>query len=148
MPHDASGLSWVHKQVYATKWRQAQEEGLPQPPLSAGFTYELCAGIIDKSKSLEAIAQEEVAPLFRTLKALGTITHGSAPIQWLRAGSPHSVVHCTIQVLEESGFDVPVEAVLPVASYVSSTGISGSKHVMFWVSVDESMRANGGGGLA
>ena len=47
-------------QVYATKWRLAKEEGLPQPPLSAGFTYELCAGIVDKNKSLEAIAQEEV----------------------------------------------------------------------------------------
>ena len=49
------------QQVYASRWRQATEDGRPQPPLSAGFTYELCAGIIDKSKSLEDIAREEVA---------------------------------------------------------------------------------------
>ena len=49
--------------MYASRWRQAAEDGLPQPPLSAGFTYELCAGIIDKSKSLEDIAREEVLSL-------------------------------------------------------------------------------------
>ena len=53
------------EQVYASRWRQAREDGLPQPPLSAGFTYELCAGIIDKSKSLEDIAREEVLLLLR-----------------------------------------------------------------------------------
>lgn len=48
-------------QVYASQWRDAVEAGKPQPPLSAGFTYELCAGIVDKSKSLEDIAREEVS---------------------------------------------------------------------------------------
>ena len=51
-------------------------------------------------------------------------------------------------MLEECGFDVPVSAVKPVTSYVSSTGISGSKHSMFFVQVDESMRVTGGGGEA
>ena len=30
------------------------------PPLSQAFTYELCAGLVDKEKSLEEIAHEEV----------------------------------------------------------------------------------------
>ena len=51
-------------------------------------------------------------------------------------------------MLEECGFDVPVTAVKPVTSYVSSTGISGSQHSMFFVEVEESMRATGGGGVA
>lgn len=52
-----------------------------------------------------------------------------------------------MQVLEECGFEVPSEAVKPVTSYVSSTGVAGSLHTMFFMEVDESMRANGGGGL-
>lgn len=47
--------------MYASQWRDATEAGRPQPPLSAGFTYELCAGIVDKDKSLEDIAREEVS---------------------------------------------------------------------------------------
>lgn len=40
----------------------AEAAGDPAPPLSVGFTYELCAGIIDKEKSLAHIAAEEVGP--------------------------------------------------------------------------------------
>lgn len=41
--------------------REAAAEGRPQPPLAAGFTYELCAGIIDKPHlDLKGIAHEEV----------------------------------------------------------------------------------------
>jgi hypothetical protein len=47
-------------QVYASRWMEAQAEGKPAPPLSTGFTYELTAGIIDKSKSHAEIAKEEV----------------------------------------------------------------------------------------
>jgi hypothetical protein len=42
---------------------------------------------------------------------------------------------------------VAVQAVQPVVSYQSSMGVSGSRHTMFVVHVDESMRVNGGGGL-
>lgn len=45
----------------------AQEEGQPEPPLSVGFTYELCAGIIDKKKSLQEIAAEEVCPFIQAV---------------------------------------------------------------------------------
>jgi len=47
---------------------EAKAEGKGPPPLSVGFTYELTAGIIDKSKSNPEIAKEEVclaAPAFR-----------------------------------------------------------------------------------
>ena len=39
---------------------EAKAEGQGPPPLSVGFTYELTAGIVDKSKSLAEIAKEEV----------------------------------------------------------------------------------------
>ncbi len=75
--HSSVGIILYHRQlhslllvrqfrpaVYASRWMEAEAEGRPQPPLSAGFTFELCAGIIDKTKSLEDIAREEVpAPL-------------------------------------------------------------------------------------
>ena len=47
-------------QVYASRWMEAHAEGKGPPPLSVGFTYELTAGIVDKSKSLAEIAKEEV----------------------------------------------------------------------------------------
>lgn len=50
----------VHLQAYASALKQTEDEGLPAPPLSVGFTYELCAGIVDKSKSLQQIAADEV----------------------------------------------------------------------------------------
>lgn len=49
-----------HLQAYASAMKQHEAEGLPAPPLTVGFTYELCAGIIDKNKSLQQIAAEEV----------------------------------------------------------------------------------------
>lgn len=71
--HSSVGIVLYHRQlhslllvrqfrpaVYASRWKEATAEGRPQPPLSAGFTFELCAGIIDKAKSLEDIAREEV----------------------------------------------------------------------------------------
>lgn len=54
--------------MYASRWMEAKAEGKGPPPLSVGFTYELTAGIIDKSKSNPEIAKEEVclaAPAFR-----------------------------------------------------------------------------------
>lgn len=48
-------------QVYISAVREAEAAGKPRPPLSAGFTYELCAGIIDKAHlDLKGIAHEEV----------------------------------------------------------------------------------------
>lgn len=48
--------------VYAGACRQATKEGRQRPPYSVGFTYELCAGILDKDElSLAEVAAEEVA---------------------------------------------------------------------------------------
>ena len=54
--------------------KQSTEEGQPAPPLSVGFTYELCAGIVDKKKSLQQIAAEEASccllPTFPSVSSL------------------------------------------------------------------------------
>ena len=44
--------------VYATLRRGAASDA--PPDLASGFTYELCAGILDKDKSLEEVACEEI----------------------------------------------------------------------------------------
>ena len=49
---------WILLQVYASLLR---EEGQP-PSLTRCFGHELCAGLIDKAKSLKEIASEEVWP--------------------------------------------------------------------------------------
>ena len=61
--------SWGIVQVYASRWLEAQAEGLGAPPLSVGFTYELTAGIIDKSKSNAEIAKEEVSSPAQLVRA-------------------------------------------------------------------------------
>ena len=59
-------------QVYASRWMEAQAQGQGPPPLSVGFTYELTAGIIDKTKSNEEIAKEEVGPAAQPVLAYTT----------------------------------------------------------------------------
>ena len=51
--------------MYASLCRDAAEGGEPAPPLWRAFTYELCAGLVDKAMTLPEIAAEEVgAPCF------------------------------------------------------------------------------------
>lgn len=52
-------------QVYASLCRDAAEGGEPAPPLWRAFTYELCAGLVDKAMTLPEIAAEEVGALPR-----------------------------------------------------------------------------------
>ena len=107
--------------VWAAALAEAQEEqagkgaeDVPPPPLEAGLTFELCAGILDKDgASLEQTAAEEVA--------------------------------------EECGFRVDPSDLRKIASYHSAIGISGARHTVFAVSVDDSNAlgkdgAAGGGG--
>ena len=54
-------------QVYASLCRDASEGGEPAPPLWRAFTYELCAGLVDKAMTLPEIAAEEVGALLRRL---------------------------------------------------------------------------------
>ncbi|BFF92607.1 uridine diphosphate glucose pyrophosphatase NUDT14-like [Drosophila madeirensis] len=78
-------------------------------PPSIGVTLELCAGIVDKSKSWVEIAREEV--------------------------------------LEECGYDVPVERIEEVMVYRSGVGSSGAKQAMYYCEVSDADKANSGGGV-
>eukprot|EP00878_Enallax_costatus_P006192 GHUV01006491.1.p1 GENE.GHUV01006491.1~~GHUV01006491.1.p1 ORF type:complete len:285 (+),score=46.58 GHUV01006491.1:220-1074(+) len=46
--------------VYAHRCREAEAAGQPMPDKREGFTIELCAGLIDKAKTLEQIVVEEI----------------------------------------------------------------------------------------
>ncbi len=74
-----------------------------------GYTYELCAGIIDKQVCDLQIAKEEI--------------------------------------LEECGYDIPLQNIQKITSYYTSVGISGAKQTLYFAQCDESMRVNDGGGL-
>ncbi|CAI5507893.1 unnamed protein product [Closterium sp. Naga37s-1] len=77
--------------------------------LEAAFTYELCAGLVDKAgKDLRQIAKEEV--------------------------------------LEETGYDVPLESLQLVTAALTSVGISGARQTMFYAEVNEAQRTHAGGG--
>jgi len=74
-----------------------------------GMTVELCAGLVDKPLSLDAIAREEI--------------------------------------LEECGYDVPVETLKRITAFHTSVGFAGSKQTLFYAEVTEAMRVNEGGGI-
>ncbi len=74
-----------------------------------GFTFELCAGIVDKSKSLIEIAREEI--------------------------------------MEECGFEVPVEEIRKITSFYTAVGFAGARQTLYYAEVDESMKAHEGGGI-
>ncbi|MBE0490744.1 MAG: NUDIX domain-containing protein [Sulfurospirillum sp.] len=76
---------------------------------SDGFTYELCAGIVDKDLSCEQIAKEEV--------------------------------------LEETGYDVPLERFERVSAFYTAVGFAGGRQTFFYAVVDDGMKANAGGGI-
>ena len=75
---------------------------------SLGCTYELCAGIVDKSVSLEQIAKEEV--------------------------------------LEETGYNVPLSNIECITAYYSSIGHAGSRQTMYYCEVTDDMIVHDGGG--
>ncbi|XP_013402710.1 uridine diphosphate glucose pyrophosphatase-like isoform X2 [Lingula anatina] len=77
-------------------------------PGELGITYELCAGIVDKDKNLDVIAQEEI--------------------------------------LEECGFQVPLEKLQRITSYRSGVGTSGALQTIFYAEVTNEMRVTEGGG--
>lgn len=79
-------------------------------PASLGVTLELCAGIVDKAKSLVEIVRDEV--------------------------------------LEECGYEVPLDRIERVTSFENGVAFSGSQHTMFYTSVTEQQHVAEGGGLA
>ncbi len=72
------------EQVYAALCREAHEGGKPAPPMWRGFTYELCAGLVDKAKSLPEIAAEEARPTRAVTPPL--VLCSSRPSQLYRRG--------------------------------------------------------------
>ncbi|MDY0117325.1 MAG: NUDIX hydrolase, partial [Sulfurimonadaceae bacterium] len=74
-----------------------------------GYTYELCAGIIDKDLTDKEIAREEI--------------------------------------IEECGYDIPLENIQRVTSFYTSVGISGAKQTLYYAECDESMKLSEGGGI-
>lgn len=71
--------------------------GGDRPSGLSGFTFELCAGLVDKSKPLECIASEEV--------------------------------------LEECGYNVDPARLTSLGCSISSAGITGTKHYMYYAQV-------------
>ncbi|MDA7816979.1 NUDIX domain-containing protein [Sulfurimonas sp.] len=51
------------------------------------------------------------------------------------------------EVLEECGYDIPVENLEKVNSFYTSVGISGTHQTMYFASCDDSMKVSDGGGL-
>ncbi len=51
------------------------------------------------------------------------------------------------EILEECGYDVPVESLEKITTFYTSVGISGAKQTLYFASCDDSMRVNAGGGL-
>ncbi|MDR0407604.1 MAG: NUDIX domain-containing protein [Campylobacteraceae bacterium] len=74
-----------------------------------GFTYEMCAGILDKNKSLEQTMKEEI--------------------------------------LEECGYDVALENIEKITSFYTGVGFAGSRQMLYFTVIDESMKMQEGGGV-
>ena len=51
------------------------------------------------------------------------------------------------EVLEECGYDVPVENLEKISSFYTSVGISGTHQTIYYAEINESMKINDGGGL-
>lgn len=51
------------------------------------------------------------------------------------------------EILEECGYDIPLENLQKIGSFYTSVGISGTHQTIYYASCDESMRVNDGGGL-
>ena len=52
------------------------------------------------------------------------------------------------EILEECGYDVPLNCIERVMSYYSSVGVSGSYQILFYAEVSDDMLVNQGGGSA
>jgi UDP-sugar diphosphatase len=51
------------------------------------------------------------------------------------------------EILEECGYNVPLEKIQKVSSFYTSVGISGAQQTLYYASIDESMKQTDGGGL-
>ncbi len=74
-----------------------------------GYTYELCAGLVDKDKDIAVIAQEEI--------------------------------------MEECGYDVPLEAIEKITAFHTAVGFAGGKQTVYFAKINETMKKGEGGGI-
>ncbi len=51
------------------------------------------------------------------------------------------------EILEECGFDVPVENLDYITTFYTSVGISGASQILYYAELDENMKIDEGGGL-
>lgn len=51
------------------------------------------------------------------------------------------------EILEECGYDIPVENLQKISSFYTSVGISGTHQTLYYAACDDSMKVNNGGGL-
>ena len=51
------------------------------------------------------------------------------------------------EILEECGYDVPVENLEKISAFYTSVGISGTYQTLYYAEIDESMKVSEGGGL-
>jgi UDP-sugar diphosphatase len=52
------------------------------------------------------------------------------------------------EIEEECGYDVPIKKIEKITSFHTSVGFAGSKQMLYYVEVDESMKMSAGGGVA
>ena len=52
------------------------------------------------------------------------------------------------EVLEECGYDVPLESIEKVTSFYTSVGISGAEQTLYYATCNDSLKVTEGGGLA
>lgn len=51
------------------------------------------------------------------------------------------------EILEECGYNVPLENIIKITEFYSSVGFAGSKQTLFFATIDEKCRQNQGGGV-
>jgi len=51
------------------------------------------------------------------------------------------------EVLEECGYDIPLNQLQKVTTFYTSVGISGTEQILYYATCDDSMKVNDGGGL-
>ena len=60
----------------------------------------------------------------------------------------HSLVQIAKEEIEEEcGYDVPLDKIERITSFHTSVGFAGSKQMLYYVEVDESMKVSEGGGV-
>lgn len=51
------------------------------------------------------------------------------------------------EILEECGYDIPLEKIQKITSFYTNVGVSGAKQTLFFAECQESMKVNEGGGV-